>query len=110
MTLLEIHDESVYADVKSVIVKSGRLAPTYWIGLRDVANENDFIWATSGQPMSFADFKNNEPNNGGTESSDEDCVEISPKYIEQNNEQMFEWNDVPCDAQTGFICHAISVE
>lgn len=117
MTLVEIKSNELYEDVKSAIKKSGSLVPSYWIGLSDITTENEFVWTSSDEKMAFNDFKDDEPNNGGANDTNEDCVVITPKRADGSTnlfgfrssklvDYTYEWNDVPCNTLTGFICHA----
>merc|ERR1712098_715195 len=60
----------------------------FWIGLNDIANDGDFVWAESHQSVDYTNWHPGQPDNG---SGDEDCVHIIGRQEDQ-----FSWNDVPC--------------
>ncbi|MDI1442991.1 C-type lectin domain-containing protein [Polyangium sp. 6x1] len=62
-----------------------------WIGLTDVAQENDFRWA-SGEALGAPPWRGGEPNNLG----DEDCAEWLP--------QDGRANDLPCLEKRASLC------
>jgi hypothetical protein len=66
-----------------------------WIGLGDAESENTFKWEGSQQLATYNNWDTNEPNNGGAESKEEDCVEIAPTK---------KWNDYNCKSTINYFC------
>jgi hypothetical protein len=62
-----------------------------WIGLTDLANENQFRWVDINVPFSYTAWDPNEPSNGAT-VYEEDCVVIA-------GARGGDWDDRPCSAQ-----------
>jgi len=58
----------------------------YFIGLNDIATEDQFVWA-DGSSVCYQNWADNEPNDCPTLGG-EDCGEITSTG---------EWNDLPCD-------------
>jgi len=65
---------------------------TFWVGARDEATEEKFVWETSGIELTYFNWYDGEPNNAG---SGEDCVEVS---------NFQKWNDLDCDEYRMFVC------
>ena len=64
----------------------------WWIGLNDIASEDDFVW-TDGTALGFTAWNEGEPNNAG----EEDCANL-PAWSAGL------WNDLPCDSPRPYIC------
>jgi len=62
-----------------------------WIGLTDIAVENQFRWVDANVPFSFAKWDPNEPSNGAG-IYEEDCVVIA-------GARGGDWDDRPCSDQ-----------
>ncbi|XP_033097160.1 mucin-12-like [Anneissia japonica] len=62
-----------------------------WIGLRDIEEENVWVWIESGECSDYTNFNNGEPNDAGNE----DCVEL---------ETSGRWNDLKCSTKQGYVC------
>ena len=56
-----------------------------WIGANDLAVEGKFVWAGTGQPVSYTFWGGANPDNW----EEEDCVQLMPS----NNGR---WNDISC--------------
>lgn len=63
----------------------------FWIGLNDLSEEGTFKWS-SGEPVTFENFRSGEPNSNG----DEDCVHAWPTGQA--------WNDEDCNRKKPSIC------
>ena len=63
----------------------------YWIGLSDIAAENEFVWQHSYSPLGakFTNWVPGEPNNAGLRT-DEDCVHL------WHGGGHWGWNDMDC--------------
>ncbi|KAL3969673.1 prickle [Sarotherodon galilaeus] len=70
-----------------------------WIGLTDNGMEGQWKWV-DGTPLTLANWATNEPNNGGSLTSEEDCVHIRA-------EDQRTWNDISCTASMKWICKEI---
>ncbi|XP_061171044.1 mannose-binding protein C-like [Saccostrea echinata] len=57
----------------------------YWIGGTDEIREGRFVWASTGNSLTFTDWNRGEPNN---DESKEDCIEISG-----HSDRRGMWND-----------------
>ncbi|KAK2840197.1 hypothetical protein Q5P01_013937 [Channa striata] len=73
---------------------SGFAKEDSWIGLSDGDTEGTWKW-TDGTPLTFKNWGQYEPNNGG-ENGNEDCVQIRA--------QKGVWNDLPCGTSLKSIC------
>ncbi|CAC5385453.1 unnamed protein product [Mytilus coruscus] len=71
-----------------------------WLGGTDSAKEGNWVWGSSGKPLTFVDWKKSEwgdePNNYGRYG--ENCMQLS-EYDDYNA-----WYDVRCQRFRGFIC------
>jgi hypothetical protein len=65
----------------------------WWIGLNDIATEDDFVWE-DGSPLNFLNWHTDEPNNL---NGDEDCAELN--YWTTGT-----WNDKNCAEARYYIC------
>jgi hypothetical protein len=68
-----------------------------WIGLSDITQERAFVWS-SGAPLDFTFWNNNQPNNDGNQ----DCVELHAR----TNFPLGTWNDTACNERLPFWCEA----
>ncbi len=59
-----------------------------WLGINDVATEGTFVW-TTGEPVTYTNWDNNEPNNLG----DEDYGVINWNHAAGAGETKGSWND-----------------
>lgn len=66
-----------------------------WIGATDVVSEATFVWP-DGSALSFTNFRNGEPNNGGG-GGQEDCLVIEGDVNDQ-------WDDRGCGMQFVYVC------
>lgn len=66
----------------------------WWVGLNDLEEEGVFVWAGSGEPTTYTNWYDTEPNNAG---SGEQCVVTC--YAGG-------WADFGCDALFPFVCEA----
>ena len=65
-----------------------------WIGIHDINDENNFVYASNNAiKISWTNWKNGEPNNSGGK---EDCVQLSTTNGK--------WNDNNCLKKFNYIC------
>lgn len=70
-----------------------------WLGATDAASEGTFVWSATGEPLTYSNWYQGEPNDYG---GDEDCVLA---FVGQGS-----WNDVPCNAGVqAVVCEFIIV-
>ena len=67
-----------------------------WIGCNDLTSTGSFVWIHNNQSVSFTNWQEGEPNNGG-QVYIEHCCMIG--YFKKGL-----WNDFPCDYNLKFIC------
>ncbi|XP_073831779.1 lectin subunit alpha-like [Musca autumnalis] len=102
LQLVEIQSESKNKALVQLLKSIFGTSASLWLGGHDqfnseISTNRPFYWSASGKIMSYSYWYPGEPNN---EHNQENCVHIfahSPK---------FEWNDVSCTNQYGFICEA----
>ena len=70
-----------------------------WIGAKDEAIEGLWVWADSGQTVSWTDWGNTEPNGGTMEN----CM-ILNRDPEGYKTKEYKWNDVKCSGRFYSIC------
>ena len=65
-----------------------------WIGLRDNAQNRNFLWQTNNEALSYTDWDSNgtQPNNAG---GDEHCVGLN---------RNIKWDDINCDLKHEYLC------
>ncbi|XP_060597387.1 C-type mannose receptor 2-like, partial [Ruditapes philippinarum] len=90
-TLAQVDSEAVNNYLYTLMVNTGA-----WIGLGDAESENTFKWEGSQQLATYTNWDTNEPNNGGAESKEEDCVAIAPPTEK--------WNDYNCKSTINYFC------
>ncbi len=66
----------------------------YWLGANDLATEGRFVWAATGQPITYTNWDGNNPNN----DRDEDCAQILTSNPSSNGR----WNDITCNSPVTF--------
>ena len=67
-----------------------------WLGASDGAVEMTWVWVT-GEPFIYDNWRDGEPNNGGSDIPEEDCMIIEIDTLD-------EWDDRPCDFDFTYIC------
>lgn len=67
-----------------------------WIGGQDGAIEMIWVWVT-GEPFLYDNWRDGEPNNGGADIPEEDCMVIEIDTLD-------EWDDRPCEWDFTYIC------
>ena len=69
----------------------------FWIGVNDIADEGNWVYATSGSAVKVNNWSSGEPNNydHGDGADGEDCAEIVSGGI---------WNDNTCKASRNSVC------
>ncbi|XP_052257046.1 perlucin-like [Dreissena polymorpha] len=72
----------------------------FWIGASDLFIENEWLWSTSQQRISYANWAPNEPTNGGGNpehgAGNENCAQI--RAFDRK------WNDDQCHVNNYYIC------
>lgn len=63
-----------------------------WTSGNDLGQEGRFVWASTGQPLTYKNFLPNQPDNA---SGKEHCLELRHGGL---------WNDSVCDIKQFFIC------
>uniref|UniRef100_A0A182NHZ5 C-type lectin domain-containing protein n=1 Tax=Anopheles dirus TaxID=7168 RepID=A0A182NHZ5_9DIPT len=64
-----------------------------WISLNDIGDEGQYVWASTGERLSFSHWRSGEPNNLRHGCQDEDCVVLT-HYPNLNVH--FSFDDRPC--------------
>ena len=89
--LFEPRDESVNSEVAEVAVAMG--VTRFWFGVNDLDLENSFVYSSSGDQLTWTNWRTGEPNNM---NSNEDCGEIySSSPV---------WNDFSCNFESQYVC------
>lgn len=74
-----------------------------WMGAHDLvdqgAEEGEFEWIT-GEPMEFTAWAEGEPNNGGPDGADEDCVILTVTDPSRPDS----WDDRRCGTTQAYLC------
>ena len=68
-----------------------------WIGLSDILSEGNAAWA-DGAPLSFINWRNNQPNNGGM---GQHCVWM--RGTDAGNDPGT-WDDIICNKMNAYAC------
>jgi hypothetical protein len=76
------------------VIISECILGAFWIGLNDLQEENSWMWVNSNDPVKYANWAPNQPDNGG---QDENCVHLYPGFS-------YHWNDFPCHKLNHYIC------
>ncbi|MCU0707694.1 MAG: S8 family serine peptidase [Pirellula sp.] len=84
--LVTVNDQLEQNFLKRVFFSGPNRNWTYWIGLNDIGEEGNFVWA-SGEPVEFTNWAPFEPNDGGI---GEDGVQINFDPFNNNGA----WNDL----------------
>ena len=85
-------------DVLITLVKYHSNKSRFWLGITDENQEGNFVFLSTREPIPFASWADDQPDNGGFFSwSGEDCVELRIEWGEK-------WNDHGCDEGKHFIC------
>ena len=74
------------------VMKSDFFPRYFWLGLTDVDNEGQFVWETDKTPVSWTNWKTNEPSG----RTDYDCV--------RNVYQSTYWQDFKCVWTYPYVC------
>nr|XP_034322104.1 perlucin-like protein [Crassostrea gigas] len=88
--LIEIKDA---AEEKWVFLQSRiRRYKTFWIGLTDVVNQNEYVYSSSGTKPIYTNWDKGQPQIG----TKEDCAALP---IDRKK-----WHDYPCSSKLQYIC------
>ncbi|XP_033756328.1 perlucin-like [Pecten maximus] len=68
----------------------------FWVGGNDILEEGSWEWA-SGKAMTYTNWDDGQPDNGGDNDYNEHCMEIS-------HGDAWKWNDQECDEERNVIC------
>ena len=120
-TVYDVHDEhKTYAEAKQACISlGGKLVEpktaqqnarvteiakangiaTLWMGIQDQTNEDEFIYESSGQTITYSNWYPNEPNDW---EKREDCAEM---YV-TNVGIPGKWNDDECSTKMPFACES----
>ena len=92
-----VYEEAVasFGDLLN-IDEYGYFANRIWIGINDIANEDNFEYDNSGDSISIDSWDTGQPDNYG---NNEDCVEFA--YYNKDK-----WNDADCSKTSLSICEA----
>merc|ERR1712150_120542 len=66
----------------------------FWMGLTDAATENEWVYASDGNPVNVTNWLPTQPNNDGN------CATIGATTDDTNGL----WTDFPCSGKLKFIC------
>uniref|UniRef100_A0A1L8EBC0 Putative lectin subunit alpha-like protein n=2 Tax=Haematobia irritans TaxID=7368 RepID=A0A1L8EBC0_HAEIR len=100
LQLVEIKSEKKNEDLVHLLKSVFGRSTDLWLGANDEYNTNKdkhrpFYWSASGNRMDYNNWAQGGPNNA---NSNEHCAHICSKTAN------FEWNDLPCTKQIGYIC------
>ncbi|CAG9837404.1 unnamed protein product [Diabrotica balteata] len=68
----------------------------FWSSGSRIANDDDWIWLTTGWPIKVFNWGDGEPNNKGKK---ERCISLYYRHYQNGW-----WNDENCDNELGVIC------
>ena len=66
----------------------------FFIGLRDIAYNRNFLWQTDYAALSYKDWEEDQPDNYGAQQK---CVQINYNY---------KWDDCKCTEKLDYLCQA----
>ena len=72
----------------------------YWIGLSDIAYEDNWMWSDGTWLTGYTNWGNDQPNN---HDGNQDCVEIR-KGGYYGHTYDGQWQDQDCSDSQGYIC------
>ena len=80
-----------------------RNAKFMWIGINDKIEENTFVYSSSGEKITFANWSKGRPDNGGNSryQKEQDCVDV---LMNEDFGNTWKWNDWDCQEQLPFSC------
>lgn len=64
----------------------------FWTSGNDLGEEGKYVWASSGQKITFKNFLPGQPDNANAK---EHCLELRNGGL---------WNDMVCDVKQFFVC------
>ncbi|XP_063431478.1 perlucin-like [Mytilus trossulus] len=67
----------------------------FWLGGSDMAEEGSWVWAKSGQPLTYTNWQHGNPDNGN--DGDEHCMDL-------REDHHWQWGDNNCDEHFYFVC------
>ncbi len=92
----------LFVDDEAEQVRVGAIRPgRYWLDVTDQVEEGVFA-SSDGRAPPYATWAEGEPNDSG---GNEDCAELR---VAEDGSAL--WNDLPCDAEIGFVCEDDVVE
>ncbi|KAH1025202.1 hypothetical protein HUJ05_009975 [Dendroctonus ponderosae] len=95
VSITSAKEQNAVAEALSSYPPQHGFSKGYWTsGTR--FNGNSFVWFTSGKPLVYNQFADNQPDNAG---NNENCMEIFTLC-----ENSYKWNDRDCGEKAGYIC------
>ncbi|XP_061197671.1 C-type lectin domain family 4 member M-like [Saccostrea echinata] len=91
--LVEIETKEENDFLKQTLINTNDI---YWTGGIDEVTEGRFVWASTGNPLTFKDWNDGEPNDYNKR---EDCLDFSKGF---NRRKL--WNDNRCESKFYFVC------
>ncbi|KAJ8979613.1 hypothetical protein NQ317_010516 [Molorchus minor] len=73
----------------------------YWLSGTNLAEENQWIWLSTGNNFVYSNWHPGEPSGTGSSNTSENCVEA------RHWGKGFTWNDLRCNAELNFICETL---
>ncbi|XP_072396448.1 C-type lectin mosGCTL-7-like isoform X2 [Diabrotica undecimpunctata] len=103
MQLLSINSHIENQRIGQFILDTGVLTGLYWTSGTKLVGEDQWVWLSTGQRISYTNWGAGEPSGKTPDKMvDENCLIFD--YYKGNNA----WNDMSCDSDQYFICESVS--
>ena len=95
--LFEPKSSQANTEVFKLVKAQGSDVLEYWIGINDISNEGNFVYASDSQSIGWTNWYAGEPNDSSdaNDSDGEDCVHTI--WADK-------WNDGSCNHKLSFVC------
>ncbi|WP_278924624.1 C-type lectin domain-containing protein, partial [Pseudophaeobacter profundi] len=93
MELASVENEEEEMELEAILKSCGYNLGFVWIGASDIESEGEFIWSSSGRPLSYTNW---DPHNTG--GTDQNCLAAGWAS------DYYKWADRPCAELHTYVC------
>lgn len=104
MHLASINGQEENDEIGKRINETGLNSEHFWTSGNDLAQNNSYVWLTTGESIIFDNWQDREPNHLVVQGEEEHCIEVDG--IKNPD---FRFNDALCSKEFYFICEKTKI-